>query len=142
MNPVTMFSLISTNPLSKRAIKKLLEKDGETTKLDKLLRAYAYGKDVDGEFKTLRRLIDAGLKVFGGREDELKEKLRDKDRIEVCGKCRYRYVCGGCRARAYAYFKDYLAPDPGCVVAAQLGGDWNGRSCWRVFGRCHCSPYD
>jgi len=49
--------------------------------------------------------------------------MRDKDRIEVCGKCRYRYVCGGCRARAYAYFKDYMKPDPGCIVAAQLGGD-------------------
>ena len=31
-----------------------------------------------------------------------------------CGKCDYRSVCGGCRARTYAYFKDYLAPDPGC----------------------------
>jgi len=68
MNPITLFSLIAANPLSKRAIKKLLEKDGETTRLDKLLRAYAYGKDVDGEFKTLRRLIDAGLKAFGGKE--------------------------------------------------------------------------
>ena len=77
MNPVMLFSLIAINPLSKRAIKKLLEKDGETTRLDKLLRAYAYREDVDGEFKILRRLIDAGLKAFGGREDELKEKLRD-----------------------------------------------------------------
>jgi len=77
MNPVTLFSLIATNSLSKRAIKKLLEKDGETTRLDKLLRAYAYGKDVDGEFKIVRRLIDAELKAFGDREDELKEKLRD-----------------------------------------------------------------
>ncbi|RLI87108.1 MAG: hypothetical protein DRO98_04515 [Archaeoglobales archaeon] len=53
MNPVTLLSLIATNPLSKRAIKKLLEKDGETLRLDKLLKAY------------------------GGGEDELKEKLRD-----------------------------------------------------------------
>ena len=53
------------------------------------------------------------------RENDVLEKLRDKDRIEVCGKCRYRYVCGGCRAKAYAYFKDYLASDPGCVVAAR-----------------------
>jgi len=77
MNPVTLFSLIATNPLSKRTIKKLLEKDGENTKLDKLLRAYAYGENVDREFKILHRLIDAGLKAFGGREDELKEKLRN-----------------------------------------------------------------
>jgi len=31
-----------------------------------------------------------------------------------CGKCDYRSICGGCRARTYAYFKDYLAPDQGC----------------------------
>ncbi|MBO8181090.1 MAG: hypothetical protein H0Z19_11590, partial [Archaeoglobus sp.] len=47
MNPVTLFSLVAANPLSKSVIKKLLEKDGETTRLDKLLKAYAYGEDVD-----------------------------------------------------------------------------------------------
>jgi radical SAM protein with 4Fe4S-binding SPASM domain len=26
-----------------------------------------------------------------------------------CGACEYRYVCGGCRARAYALTGDYLA---------------------------------
>ena len=41
-------------------------------------------------------------------------ELRDKDLLkENCGKCGYRYYCGGCRARAYGYFNDYLAPDPG-----------------------------
>jgi len=41
--------------------------------------------------------------------------FRDKDLLkENCGKCDYRYVCGGCRARAIAYFNDILAPDPGC----------------------------
>jgi radical SAM protein with 4Fe4S-binding SPASM domain len=43
-------------------------------------------------------------------------EIRDKDRLkENCGSCQYRYTCGGCRARAYNYFKDLLAPDPGCV---------------------------
>ncbi|MEM2914845.1 MAG: radical SAM protein, partial [Candidatus Bathyarchaeia archaeon] len=32
-----------------------------------------------------------------------------------CGICKYKYVCGGCRARAYGYFGDYSAPDPGCI---------------------------
>ena len=42
--------------------------------------------------------------------------LRDRDRLKPhCGVCKYRYVCGGCRARAYGYFGDYLAPDPGCI---------------------------
>lgn len=35
-----------------------------------------------------------------------------------CGVCDYRAVCGGCRARAYAYFGDYLGPDPGCKFNA------------------------
>ncbi|MBO8180320.1 MAG: radical SAM protein [Archaeoglobus sp.] len=64
------------------------------------------------------------LKVGNVREDDLEElwlhnhvfeDLRDKDLLEGCGSCSYRYVCGGCRARAYNYFGDYLKPDPGCV---------------------------
>jgi len=30
--------------------------------------------------------------------------------------CEYKYVCGGCRARAYGYFGDYTRPDPGCIL--------------------------
>ncbi len=42
--------------------------------------------------------------------------LRDRDKLEgFCRICPYRNVCGGCRARAYAYFNDILAPDPGCI---------------------------
>ncbi len=32
-----------------------------------------------------------------------------------CGICKYRNMCGGCRARAYAYFGDIQGFDPGCV---------------------------
>jgi len=32
-----------------------------------------------------------------------------------CRECEYRAVCGGCRARAWAYFQDLKAPDPGCI---------------------------
>jgi len=31
-----------------------------------------------------------------------------------CGSCKYKFVCGGCRAMAYAKNKDYLDEDPGC----------------------------
>jgi len=42
--------------------------------------------------------------------------LRNRDRLKgFCGKCPYRNICGGCRARAYAYYKDPIAPDPGCI---------------------------
>jgi len=51
------------------------------------------------------------------RHSKLFWEIRDKDRLkENCGSCQYRYTCGGCRARAYGYFKDILAPDPGCVL--------------------------
>ena len=44
-------------------------------------------------------------------------ELRDKDLMNGgCGTCPYRYYCGGCRARAYAYTGDYLASDPGCLI--------------------------
>jgi radical SAM protein with 4Fe4S-binding SPASM domain len=51
------------------------------------------------------------------------QELRNKDRLKAnCGNCDYRYYCGGCRARAYNYFGDYMAPDPGCI---------NNKEFWR-----------
>ncbi|KPV65164.1 MAG: pyrroloquinoline quinone biosynthesis protein PqqE [Candidatus Bathyarchaeota archaeon BA1] len=50
------------------------------------------------------------------RHGEVMWKLRDRDLLKGhCGNCEYKYVCGGCRARALGYFGDVLAPDPGCV---------------------------
>jgi len=44
-------------------------------------------------------------------------ELRDRKILkDHCGACEFRYVCGGCRARAYGYFGDYAAPDPGCIL--------------------------
>jgi radical SAM protein len=41
--------------------------------------------------------------------------LRDPDRLGGrCGRCEYRRVCGGSRARAYGVSGDYLAEDPLC----------------------------
>ncbi len=41
--------------------------------------------------------------------------LRNRDKYEEnCKSCVFRNPCGGCRARAYGYFGDYLAPDVGC----------------------------
>ncbi len=55
------------------------------------------------------------------RHSKLFLELRNKDILkENCGSCQYRYTCGGCRARAYNYFKDILAPDPGCVINQDL----------------------
>jgi len=44
------------------------------------------------------------------------EELRSREDLKGhCGICEYRAACGGCRARAYAYFGDLKAPDPGCI---------------------------
>ncbi len=65
------------------------------------------------------------LKIGDIRKDDFEEiwnknkvflDLRNREKLHGhCGECEYKYVCGGCRARAYAYFEDYLAPDPGCI---------------------------
>jgi len=47
---------------------------------------------------------------------ELFQKLRDRNNLwGYCKTCPFREICGGCRARAYGYFRDPLAPDPGCI---------------------------
>jgi len=47
---------------------------------------------------------------------EVMQSLRERhDLKEHCGSCDYKNVCGGCRARAYAYFHDIKAPDIGCI---------------------------
>jgi radical SAM protein with 4Fe4S-binding SPASM domain len=43
-------------------------------------------------------------------------RMRDSDKLEgKCGICGYRYVCGGCRARAYAATGNYMAEEPFCA---------------------------
>lgn len=43
-------------------------------------------------------------------------KLRDRNQLHNnCGSCEYRFICGGCRARAFAYFNDISERDPGCA---------------------------
>lgn len=46
---------------------------------------------------------------------EVMRTLRFGKRKGHCKSCEYKAVCGGCRARAFSYFNDYLAPDPGCI---------------------------
>ncbi len=50
----------------------------------------------------------------------LMKSLRDRGKLQgYCNRCPYRNICGGCRARAYGYFGDPLAPDPGCIYNAK-----------------------
>ncbi|MCW4019016.1 MAG: radical SAM protein [Candidatus Bathyarchaeota archaeon] len=48
--------------------------------------------------------------------------FRDRSNLKgACASCRYKYICGGCRARANAYHDDCLASDPGCLLAKEAG---------------------
>jgi heme b synthase len=61
---------------------------------------------------------DVKEKPFGvvWRESEIFKTLRDFNSLKgKCGKCEYRKVCGGCRARAYEATGDYLAEEPLCL---------------------------
>jgi radical SAM protein with 4Fe4S-binding SPASM domain len=65
------------------------------------------------------------IKVDNVREKSFEEiwlnnpvlnNLRDRSKLKGhCKICEFKNVCGGCRARAYGYFKDVHAPDPGCI---------------------------
>jgi radical SAM protein with 4Fe4S-binding SPASM domain len=44
------------------------------------------------------------------------KQLRNRDQLTgSCGTCGNKFICGGCRARAWAYYRDLNAPDPGCI---------------------------
>jgi len=61
----------------------------------------------------VNRLIDVW------RDSPILWKLRNRDELEGCSECEYRYICGGCRARAYAYFNNIQGPDPGCFIKTE-----------------------
>ncbi len=47
---------------------------------------------------------------------EVFKKIRDRRSFVGCGTCKYVNICGGCRARAFGYYGDLQAPDPGCII--------------------------
>ncbi len=43
-------------------------------------------------------------------------QIRDRSHFKgMCGTCKYKNICGGCRARAYGYYNDITQSDLGCV---------------------------
>ncbi len=59
---------------------------------------------------------DLRVQSFGEvwNESELFRSLRRGELGGKCGRCEYRAICGGCRARAYGVDGDYLAADSSC----------------------------
>ena len=57
------------------------------------------------------------------RSAPLFRRLREGELGGKCGRCEYRRLCGGCRARALALEGDVLAADPSCVYEPPGGGD-------------------
>ncbi|MEM3709084.1 MAG: radical SAM protein [Nitrososphaerales archaeon] len=63
---------------------------------------------------TKNSLTDIWLR---SKKDKFLQKLCDSDRVKgKCGKCSFKKICGGCRARAYWIFKDYFAEDKVCIL--------------------------
>jgi len=57
------------------------------------------------------------------RNSPILKQIRSRDAFKGCGECEYKYICGGCRARAYAYFNDLQGPDPGCSTNEKYWND-------------------
>jgi heme b synthase len=50
------------------------------------------------------------------RHSDVFKTLRDIRQLKgKCGRCEYRRVCGGCRARAYEATGDFMEPEPLCL---------------------------
>jgi radical SAM protein with 4Fe4S-binding SPASM domain len=49
------------------------------------------------------------------------DSLRTPSLKGKCGICEFRLICGGCRARAYTFYHDYMAEDPWCEYAPKEG---------------------
>lgn len=52
------------------------------------------------------------------RESPLLKSIRARAFNGNCGSCKFKWECGGSRARAFAYFGDPLGSDPACILNA------------------------
>lgn len=59
-------------------------------------------------------ILQTGLNEIW-QDSNIFHQLRDADLLKgKCGRCEYKLVCSGCRARAYAKTGDYLDQEPYC----------------------------
>ncbi len=81
----------------------LISYDGEVKPCSYFLRSAGNIKD------------EGFLKIW--HESKIFKDMRNfKSYNDKCAHCRFINVCGGCRARADAYYGDYLAEDPYCFL--------------------------
>ncbi|MBX5326430.1 MAG: radical SAM protein [Candidatus Bathyarchaeia archaeon] len=65
---------------------------------------------------NFERVWDTHPFLWKMRSRENLETYNVGGRIVGCGNCKDKYICGGCRARAFSYFNgDVDAPDVGCI---------------------------
>ncbi|MDR1603459.1 MAG: putative heme d1 biosynthesis radical SAM protein NirJ2 [Gracilibacteraceae bacterium] len=55
------------------------------------------------------------------RDSPVLAELRTLDFAGGCGRCAYKSVCGGCRARAWYYHGSYMAEEPWCLYGGRKG---------------------
>lgn len=55
------------------------------------------------------------ISIKEAMESNIVKELRDHSFKGRCGRCKHRKICGGCRARAYLSYGDYLQEDPLCT---------------------------
>ena len=49
------------------------------------------------------------------RENQILKDMREQTKLNgTCGVCKFKTICGGCRARAFAVNNDYMSTDPNC----------------------------
>jgi radical SAM protein with 4Fe4S-binding SPASM domain len=59
---------------------------------------------------------------------EVFRELRDTGNLKgKCGRCEFRNVCMGCRARAYAATGDYLEEEPFCIYQPRMADPKSSR---------------
>jgi len=65
-------------------------------------------------------ILETSLADIWHKSEDL-ANMRDTSKLGgKCGKCGYRNICGGCRARAYSATGDYMAEEPFCGYIPQI----------------------
>jgi len=53
------------------------------------------------------------------RKNELLLQIRNRKLNGICGICKYKYICGGSRARSFSFSGDPLGSDPACIFVKE-----------------------